>query len=100
MYWKYIPEIFNLQNDEDHNPCAVYKNYQLVRNVLAASIRPDGKLYPERGHAVLIYDERNPEFQEGGKRFKAFKDTQAALKDPMLLRKCSWQRILHRRVKC
>jgi hypothetical protein len=99
-YWELIPQLFRWRNDADQSPCPINKTYQLVRNVLAACVHQDGKLYPENGHAVLIYDERNPEFQEGGKAFKAFEETRAALRNKGLLRKCSWQRILdHLRIK-
>ncbi|GAI73792.1 unnamed protein product [marine sediment metagenome] len=68
-------------------------NYQLVRNILAACVRPAGSVLPEKGHVVLICDERNPVFQKGGKGYTAFENTKEALHEPHLLRKCSWQRI-------
>jgi hypothetical protein len=46
------------------------------------------------GHAILVYDERNPAFQKGGDGFVAFEETRGALKIPSVLRKCSWQRIM------
>jgi hypothetical protein len=94
LYWKYIPELFDWRNDADLEPCPLYKNYQLVRNVLAACVQPDGNVSPANGHVVLVYDERNPAFQEGGKGFNAFMDTRKALKVPSLLRKHSWQHII------
>jgi hypothetical protein len=94
LYWKYIPSLFTWQSDIDLKPCPVNKNYQLVRNLLAACIRPDGTLSPENGHVVLIYDERNPAFQKGGKGYVAFDETRGALRSPNLLRKCSWQQII------
>jgi len=94
LYWKYVPELFEWQNDTDHRNCPLNRNYQLVRNILAACMHSDGNFSAERGHVVLIYDERNPKFQSEGKGFKAFNETRAALKDPMLLRSCSWQRVL------
>ena len=94
LYWKYVPELFAWQNEMDLIPCPLYKNYQLVRNILAACVRPDGKVSPESGHVVLIYDERNPAFQAGGNGFIAFTETRQALKDVGLLKKCSWQHIV------
>lgn len=94
LYWKYVPGLFTWQNDRDLSPCPLRRNYQLVRNILAACIRPNGTLLPQNGHAVLIYDERNPAFQRGGDGFDAFEETREALKNPNLLRKCSWQRII------
>ena len=92
-YWRYVPVLFTWRNDTDLMPCPLYSNYQLVRNLLAACIRPDGTRSPETGHMVLIYDERNPAFQMGGRGFTAYEETRAALKVPSLIRKCSWQRI-------
>ncbi len=48
----------------------------------------------DNGHTVLIYDRRNPAFQEGGRGLGAFLETQNALYNPRLLRKCSWQDIV------
>ena len=95
LYWNYIPQLFVWQNDADLVPCPINKNYQLVRNILAACVRSDGSVSPEYGHVVLIYDERNPAFQQGGNGFTAFEQTRNALKVPGLLRKCSWQRIIN-----
>ncbi len=94
LYWKYVPELFKWGIATDLNPCPLYRNYQLVRNVLAACVRSDGTVLAANGHAVLIYDERNPAFQNDGHGFVAFEDTRDALKDSSVLRKCSWQRII------
>jgi hypothetical protein len=94
LYWKYVPELFEWQNEIDLIPCPLSKNYQLVRNILAACVRPDGKVWPESGHVVLIYDERNPAFQAGGNGFIAFTETRQVLKNVSLLKKCSWQHIV------
>ena len=90
LYWKYIPGLFKWNSNVDHVPCPIRKNYQLVRNILAACVRPDGSVLAEKGHAVLIYDERNPAFQKGGKGHTALENTREALHKPQLLRKCSW----------
>lgn len=95
LYWKYIPALFEWRNDVEHAPCPLLKNYQLVRNVLSACVRNDnGRVSIGQGHAVLIYDERNPEFQEGGSGATAFQETKHSLINPTLIRKCSWQRII------
>lgn len=100
LYWKYVPELLRWRNDIDLKPCPLNKNYQLVRNVLAVCVQRDGSASSESGHVVLIYDERNPAFQMGGDGFIAIKETQQALKEKSLLRKCSWQRIvMHLRKK-
>jgi len=94
LYWKYIPELLKWQDDTDLDPCPLRKNFQLVRNILAVCVRPNGDVSPENGHMVLIYDERNPAFQEGGCGWAAVEETQQALKDSRLLRKCSWQHVV------
>jgi hypothetical protein len=93
-YWKHVPKLFNWQDDIDILLCPLHKNYQLVRNILAVCVRPDGTVSPGHGHVVLIYDERNPAFQAGGNGYLAFYETRLALKNARLLRKCSWQRIV------
>jgi len=94
LYWKYIPRLFKWEDSTDLRPCPLCMNYQLVRNVLAVCVRPDGKVSPENGHVILIYDERNPAFGEGGNGLLAFVETREALKVSSALRKCSWQHII------
>jgi len=91
LYWKYIPYFFNWKNEQDNKPCPLHYKYQLVRNILAAGLRHDGTV--TKGHAILIYDERNPSCQKLGKIYEAFTGTRKALHDPNLLRKIDWQRI-------
>lgn len=93
-YWQHIPQLFNWSADIDHNPCPLNETYQLVRNVLAACVRSDGELDPGNGHAVLLYDARNPAFKNGGEGWKAWKNVKKALKDPSLLQACTWQQLL------
>ncbi len=92
-YWEYVPELFEWKNDEDLSPCPLYRNYQLVRNLLAIGVQPDGSFSLDKGHSVLIYDQRNPAFQEHGKGYQAFQKTRSALKNPNMLCKASWQSI-------
>jgi len=92
-YWKFIPELFNWDASSDHSPCPLNSTYQLVRNILAACVK-DGKADPRNGHAVLLYDDRNPEFHEGGKAHRAVCAVRAGLKDKRLLRLCTWQQIV------
>ncbi|MCA9872314.1 MAG: hypothetical protein KC441_01630 [Anaerolineales bacterium] len=93
LYWRYIPLLFKWQSDKDLLPCPLNKNYQLVRNVLAIGAKADGAVSVDDGHVLVIYDERNPAFQEEGSALAAYIETQAALRKPTMLRKCSWQRI-------
>ena len=96
LYWRYVPQLFKWAIDCDLRPCPLNNNYQLVRNVLAAGVRSDGTVSCNNGHVVLIYDERNPAFQQGGKGMIAYTETRTALQETTMLRKCSWQRIVQR----
>lgn len=93
QYWKFVPDLFKWENDKDQIPCPLNKNYQLVRNVLGAGVK-NGSASLKNGHAVLIYDNRNPAFQFGGDGYNTYQETKRALKDPTLLRKSSWQQIV------
>jgi hypothetical protein len=90
-YWEYIPDVLNWAVDRDQAPCPLAKPYQLVRNVLGAVVG-EGQVRRSRGHALLVYDDRNPAFQprENG----TFEELRAQLRDATVLRRCSWQRIL------
>jgi len=92
-YWDYVPALFKWSADRDYDVCPLKNNYQLVRNVLSACVREDGVASPSNGHAVLVYDERNPAFAESGKGAKAFRLTQEVLHESQNLRKVSWQRM-------
>lgn len=93
-YWRYVPLLFCWDAERDLVPCPLRANYQLVRNILAVGVSPDGSVSPANGHAVVIYDERNPAFQEDGKGDLSFRETRLALREPRTLRTCSWQRIV------
>jgi hypothetical protein len=41
QYWHHAPAVFNWNPDIDHSPCPLAWTYQLVRNVLAATVRQD-----------------------------------------------------------
>jgi hypothetical protein len=93
-YWDYIPYFFNLDSETDLNPCPIASNYQLVRNILSAGVNLGGEASLINGYVVLFYDERNPEFIGDGKAITAYDNTLAQLKNPKMLRKCSWQRFI------
>lgn len=90
-YWTYVPRLFNWPADMDHVPCPLADTYQLVRNVLAACVRRGGEFGP--GHAVLLYDERNPAFHEDGKGLGAWAKARENLADPSRLQRCTWQQL-------
>lgn len=86
-YWEEIPDFVKMEEWRARRACPLCEPYQLVRNILAAN-RPSR----ERGHALLIYDARNPAFRPS--RNGTFEVLQDALADPNVLRRCSWQSIL------
>ncbi len=85
LYWELIPKYFQLENDADLGPCPIRHNYQLVRNCLAAG--------ETGGRVVLVYDDRNPSFQDGGKGMRAFQSCKELLREPSILQSASWQQI-------
>ncbi len=95
-YWDHVPALFDWSSEDDQPECPLRLTYQLVRNVLAACVR-QGDLggattaSPVHGHAVLLYDERNPAFLDGGAGDREFRNVSKALKVGSLLRRCSWQ---------
>lgn len=66
---------------------------QLARNALAAALTPTGKL-DCRGHALLVYDARNPAFQAGGEAEEQWKAAVATCRVPGLLRRLNRQRLM------
>ena len=93
QYWQHAPAVLDWNPDVDHSPCPLAWTYQLVRNVLAATVRQD-RVETASGHALIIYDERNPAFWPGGDARSAYDAVCAALRDPGLLRTVSWQRVI------
>ena len=83
-YWQKIPMAFQWREEADHPVCPIAAPYQLVRNVLASG----------DGHALLVYDERNPAFRAEGECFLQWSEVHDNLLDRSRLRRCSWQRIL------
>jgi hypothetical protein len=93
-YWDHLPRLFAWSADRDHEPCPFGAAYQLARNALAAVVSPDGEVDPARGHALVLYDARNPAFQADGEADRQWEATIAACLVPGLLRRLSWQRLL------
>jgi hypothetical protein len=90
-YWSYVEELFGWRSSIDHRPCPLNKTCQLVRNVLAACVGDDGKIQNDRGHALIIYDQRNPAMARGGACDRAWRSVYDALKEHSKLRRLSWQ---------
>lgn len=92
-YWEHIPKLFDWPADKNYKTCPLRHSYQLVRNVLAACVREDGLVSPLNGRALVIYDQRNPEFVGRGHGAEAFSLTQSGLKNGLNLKLLSWQKI-------
>lgn len=90
-YWDHLPRLFDWPDDRDHHPCPFGDVYQLARNALAAAVTPDGELDPAGGHALVVYDARNPAFHAGGKAGRQWERALGACRVPGLLRRLSWQ---------
>jgi hypothetical protein len=92
-YWQFVPHLFVWTAEEDYRPCPLNFTYQLIRNVLAACVGDGAHLDTEKGHALVIYDARNPAFHSGGLADAQWWAAVRALRYPRLLRRVSWQRI-------
>ncbi len=93
-YWDHLPDLFDWPSDQDHEPCPFGKVYQVARNALAAALTPHGELDPTGGHALVVYDARNPKFEGQGKAAEQWNQAVAACRMPGLLRRLSWQRLM------
>ena len=93
-YWAHLPDLFAWPGDRDLVPCPFGPVYQLGRNALAAVVTPAGTIDQGRGHALVLYDARNPAFQAGGKADGQWRAAQEACRVPGLLRRVSWQRLI------
>ena len=92
-YWEHLPRLFAWPPDHDHDPCPFGAVYQLARNAFAAAVTPSGETDPARGHALVIYDARNPAFDAGGEADRQWEAAVGACLVPGLLRRITWQRL-------
>ena len=93
-YWDHVPQLFHWNASTDHAPCPIRKNYQLVRNAIAACSRSDQAADPSLGHVLVVYDQRNPKFTPTGDAHAQFVATSNAAVEKGLLRKVSWQTLV------
>jgi hypothetical protein len=93
-YWDYTDQLFGWNPGAAHRPCPLNSTYQLVRNILAACVQDDGALDVERGHALILYDKRNPTMKDGGVGEGQWHEAKRALRSSGVLRRLSWQRLL------
>jgi Restriction Endonuclease associating with ARP len=91
LYWRHVGELFGWSSKTDYRPCPLHKTYQLVRNVLAACVDDHGKLHTDRGHALVIYDQRNPAMARDGACDRQWQAAYEALQARSTLRRLSWQ---------
>jgi hypothetical protein len=90
-YWDYTEELFGWSSETDHRPCPLASTYQLARNVLAVCVDEAGALDLKRGHALIVYDARNPSMALGGEGDRQWHAASEALRVPGVLRRLSWQ---------
>lgn len=92
-YWEFIPKLFDWNVAQPLHACPLHRTYQLVRNILAACVDASGNLVD--GVAVLVFDDRNPAWQNGNGHI-AFQQVRASLQEPHRhrLQRCSWQSIM------
>lgn len=93
-YWQYLPNLTFWSADKDAESCPLQTTYQPARDVLAVCAKPDGSTDLQGGHCVLLFDRRNPAFNDGGSGYKAVASFAGALKEKRLLRLATWQDIL------
>ena len=66
----------------------------MARNALAATLTPDGRIDPGRGHVLVVYDARNPGFRGEARAERQWKAVVASCRVPGLVRRVSWQRLM------
>ena len=94
LYWKYTDQLLGWNASSEHRPCPLKATYQLVRNILAACVRDDGVLDVDNGHALILYDERNPTMSDSGRGDLQWHETSRVLQCNGVLRRLSWQKLL------
>ena len=93
-YWELIPHLFDWDATDDHSPCPLLPTYQIVRNALAAVVSNNGKVDPTSGHAVFVYDARNPAYKPSGVADVQLRQATRACIIPGLIRRVTWQEIV------
>jgi hypothetical protein len=90
-YWQFMDELFGWSSETDHRPCPLDRTYQLARNILAVCVDQDGELHIDRGHALIIYDQRNPAMAKDGACDRSWRAACESLQARSTLRRLSWQ---------
>lgn len=92
-YWDHMEGLFGWSPESDHRPCPLNRLYQVARNIMAATVQ-EGRIDTTSGHALIVYDERNPAFRKNGEGDLQFNAAKEALRKPDVLRRISWQRLM------
>jgi hypothetical protein len=93
-YWDFIPELFDWDAAQDWSPCPLLPTYQIVRNAFAAVVDSEGCVNPSKGHAVFVYDDRNPAYRFNGAADAQLRMAASACRVPGLIRRVTWQQIV------
>jgi hypothetical protein len=93
-YWKYTEGAFGWAANVDHKKCPLKNTYQIVRNVLAACVTHGHRFDENSGHALIIYDQRNPAMLPGGRGDCQWRDASSAIRTAGTLRRLSWQSLM------
>jgi hypothetical protein len=93
-YWEFIPVVFDWNSLQDMSPCPLLPTYQIVRNILAALVDADGQVSSSNGHAVFVYDGRNPAYKLGGAADMQLRQAAAACRIPGAMRRVTWQEVV------
>jgi hypothetical protein len=91
-YWELVPLLFRIDPALDHFVCPLRADYQLVRNLLATCVSPEGEVLPH-ARVVLLYDERNPAFRPGGDGWNSYQRVRGMLHEPRMLQRTTWHRV-------
>jgi hypothetical protein len=93
-YWKHAGRAFGWSADLDHRCCPLKDTYQIARNVLAACVTSDHQFDEKIGHALIIYDLRNPTISNDGRGEHQWRRAYGAIQSSGTLRRLSWQSMI------
>jgi len=86
LYWRHAVQLFDWPQGTDMVVCPLAETYQVVRNAFAAGAEG-------AGHALLVYDARNPAYGPGGRADAQWRAAAGACLVPGLMRRVTWQQI-------
>lgn len=92
-YWAFAPLLFDWDASVDLRPCPLNETYQLARNAMVATCEASGSFMADMGFVTIIYDKRNPAFQQGGRAFHQLELARSSSRYEGMFRLLSWQRL-------